>query len=155
MKVNNTQEPIQIIIENNAPEIKPDNVQMSIEDDGNQQNFHSMKLSNESFRAVVIPVRNERLEVYLHVDKRPTKEKYLFKWELPDNSTCQWINETKHANETLDLLLVDWNETSCSRDPYSVFVSDSNNIDGVVYLGKFKYCFTIILRRTIRRCSVQ
>ena len=135
ISVNNTEEPIEIIIENNAPVIQPKMFTMGVEDDDHQTNFHTVKLSNESFRAVILPVENVKLEVYLQVKKRPTPEKYLFRWELPDNSSCVWKNETKHANEMIDLLQVDRNETLCTRDVYSIFVSDKHNIDGVAYLG--------------------
>ena len=155
ISVNNTDEPIEIIIENEAPDIQPEEIRMGVQEDGSQENFHTVKLSNESFRAVITPIDDVAIEVYLRVDKRPTPKKYMFRWTLPDNSSCTWKNETKHEGEIMDLLLVDRNETICTRDVYSIFVSDEHNIDGVAYLGiVLVYLFTFE-RFTIRlKCNL-
>ena len=109
---------------------------MGIQPDGSQQNFHRITLQNESFRAIIKPVEeNVLIRVYLREFKRPSPEKYLFSWVLPDNSSCRWINDTEHENEAIDLLKVDGSEVTCSRDVYSIFVSDELNLSDV-YLGK-------------------
>eukprot|EP00111_Clytia_hemisphaerica_P007273 TCONS_00021135-protein len=138
MKVNGTQDPIEITIANKAPEIHPEEVTMGIQPDGTQQNFHRITLQNESFRAIIKPVdENVIIRVYLREFKRPSPEKYSFSWVLPDNSSCRWVNDTEHWNEAIDLLKVNISEdVTCSRDVYSVFVSDEHNLSDV-YLGVF------------------
>lgn len=136
---------MEIIIENKAPEIRPEEIRMGVKDDNSQENFHTIKLSNESFRAVLTPILNVKIDVYLRVKKRPTREKYMFRWTLPDNSSCTWKNETEHAGEIIDLLEVNRNETICTRDVYSIFVSDEHNIDGVAYLGNHLPFFSTLI----------
>ena len=152
MSVNNTEKPIEIVIENNALPMDPDNVTMGVQPDGSQQNFHNIKLQNESFRAVITPVNDVRIQVYLRDRKRPTPEKYLFHWQLPDNSSCSWKNESAHLGDTIDLLIVDADDVICTRDVYSIFVSDEHNLADV-YLGlcivSIKYL--VIINRKVTR----
>ena len=139
-----TTEPIEITIENEAPDIKTENMTMSVQPDGSQENFHKIDIHNESFRAVLELPKDVRFQVYLRENKRPTTDKYAMKWNLPDNSSCKWKNESQHRYEYVDLLESDEDEYECSRNPYIVFTSDSHGFDGVFYLGE-----SLCLRKNI------
>ena len=135
MSVNDTDEPIEIKIQNNPPPPKePENLLMSV--DGQvQSGYHKVEIHNESFRALIVPQQKIRLTAVLH-HKRPTLEKYLFRSVLPDNSSCSWRNETEHKGEAIDMLNVDPNEVVCKSDPYVFFISDKEGLDGSFVLGK-------------------
>lgn len=131
-----TDEPIEITIENEAPNTAPENMTMAVQPDGSQQNFHKIDIHNESFRAVIDLPKNIQVQVYLRENKRPTVDQYVMKWNLPDNSSCKWKNESKHQYEYVDLIESDEDEYECTRNPGVVFASDSHGFDGVFYLGE-------------------
>ena len=142
MTVKDTEKPMVITIQNNPLSIpEPAYHSMSVDPDGRQSRFHTVKIHNESFRSVfdVKDKANVTLTVLIRQNKRPTFDNYLMQWSLPDNSSCTWKNETIHRNESIDLFRSDPSEYVCTRDVYAVFISDKENLDGVFYLGKFTF----------------
>jgi len=152
LSVNDTDEPIEIRIQNNPPAPKePEHLLMSVEGDGHvQTGYHRVEIRNESFRALFVPKFKFRVTAVLH-HKRPTLEKYLFRAVLPDNSTCKWRNETEHEGEDIDMLNVDTNEVWCTRDPYVFFISDKEGLDGEFVLGEHVNLFFLyfVLSNTV------
>ena len=156
MEVKDASEPLKIIIENRKPKQPPsannssgnsnstddepsaDTFRMEVGTDGEQWSFHAVDIHNESFRAVVTPRNTSiRLSVYIREHRRPTPDKYLFRWFLPDSSSCDWLNRTRFLNQTVDVINDDPEDYTCRLHPYAVFISDEVGLDGNFNLGKF------------------
>jgi len=128
-----------IVIENKPINDKPvqNLTSLSVDEDGTQWAYHKVQIHNESFQASFWPEQvGTKLTVYLKQNKQPTEDTYDFIWKLPDNTSCSWVNKTKHGNDSIILFESDANEYSCKWDVYGVFLSDSENLDGVFHVGK-------------------
>lgn len=139
MLVEGTPQPIELWIANTPPGEDPEppkNFSLSVQPSGEQWAYHTINMKNDSLRAYInLTVPNVTITVYLRKEKQPTPEKYEFRWNIPDNSSCFWKNETAHVGEILNLLWVDEEEYSCLYDPNVIFISDSEELHGKYILG--------------------
>ena len=137
MPLSNSTEDIEITIANNPVGKESNKNLMSVEPDGSQWSFHQVNMKIDSLRINLRPEnKTVKLTAYLRETKRPTAEKYLYKWSIPDNSSCGWNNDTQHFGEIIDILNVDSEEYTCKTDPYIIFVSDKENLSGKYILGE-------------------
>ena len=147
-----TQQPMEIYIENhplpiNETEIfemkKNNNTKnyssMSVEENNEQWSYHTTYVKNESVRMVIDLFNKtycQSFTVYLRKEKQPTILKYLFKWSLPNNSTCKWKNHSRYnSDEPINLSDTDPNEYECDQNDNVIFISDSENLDGKFIIG--------------------
>eukprot|EP00111_Clytia_hemisphaerica_P004036 TCONS_00011552-protein len=154
MEVKDASEPLKIIIENREPKqssfannssensnstgdgLTANVFRMEVGDNGEQWSFHAVDIHNESFRAVINPQNTSlRLTVYMRENNRPSPDKYLFRWIVPDSSSCDWLNRTGFVNRTVDVLRDQPEDYSCRLHPFSVFISDELELDGKFILG--------------------
>lgn len=132
----NTTEKMAIYINNSPSDSVPDEMKMSVEDDGQQWAFIKTQIRNTSVRTVIAPKAMVKLNVYFREDVRPTEQKHLFHWVLPDNSSCSWTWPLDHEGEEIDMMRTNKSLYSCSKEIYAVFVSDEYPMNGTFYFGK-------------------
>ena len=142
MSVNGTTEPIEITVENKNP-VPTENSTMSIEDDGRtQSSYHTIEIKNTSFLLNIAVDSDSRPKLYVVFgpkSNRPTLKRHTNKTELPNNSSCTWVDPDRHqdGDEPIDLLtLEDWDEVQCTQNPYSFFLSDNEQLYGNYTYGK-------------------
>ncbi|XP_066922168.1 polycystin family receptor for egg jelly-like [Clytia hemisphaerica] len=142
VEVRNSRQPMLITIPNNPIQDGSESGNNSLSEEENsdvQSAFHKVEIRNESLRAVLNPMDFVRLDVYLQSGKRPTPGEYLFKWRLPDSSSCKWKNISTNQNASIDVLNDNPDQFICTKDTYSIFISDKEQLDGIYYLGIFYY----------------
>lgn len=152
MTVDGTSQPMEIYIENHPLpinetklfEMKKNNdtknySSMSVEENGEQWSYHTTNVKNESVRMVIDLLNKtycQTFTVYMRQDKQPTTEKYLYRWHVPNNSTCRWKNQTRQdSGEPLLLSSTDSKDYVCDQPGNVIFISDSENLDGKFILG--------------------
>ena len=143
--VNDVAEPIMLYVintpskevENGQNGTKEEVNSMSVSTDGYQISYHTNSIRNESFRALFdVQQDGRRLLVRLKENKKPTDTVFDYEFRLPDNSSCQWKNKTLHGNSSIDIF-TDWpQDVKCKQHPWSVFISDSAELDGIYIMGK-------------------
>ena len=153
--VNDVAEPIMIYVVNpSKPEPaegeekkEEDIVSMSVNPDNSQVSYHTEYIRNESFLALFgVQQYGRKLTVRLKKNKKPTSKLYNYEFNLPDNSSCAWKNVTQYGNASIDIF-TDWPEkVICKQNPWSVFISDSEELDGKFIIGK---CDFLIIQHTI------
>ena len=163
MSVNGTAEPIEIVVEGKGPFPKPENATLSIDEEGRMQSsYHTIEIKNTSFLLNIgVELDEERPKLYVVFgpkSERPNLKRHWNKTELPDNSSCTWVDTERHdEDEPIDLLtLQDWDEVNCARNPYSFFLSDTEELYGNYTYGKYFHQFKILcllLFEVVARCG--
>ena len=135
--VNTPKEEADKEVDNEEGEDKNSIVSMSVNSDKSQVAYHTEKIRNESFRALFdIQQPGRKLTVRLKKNKKPTDTIYDYEFNLPDNSSCKWKNVTENGNSSIDIFM-DWpDKVVCKQHPWSVFISDKENLDGTYIMGR-------------------
>ena len=140
MSVNGTTEPIEITVESAGSPPTPENVSLSVSEAG-QSSYHTVEIKNTSFLlnvGIKSEARHKLYVVFGPQSQRPTLNSHMYKVQLPDNRSCEWVDTERHPDdEAIDLLrLQDWEQVRCSQNVYSFFVSDNEKLYGNYTYGK-------------------
>ena len=102
-----------------------------------QVSYHKHGIHNESFLSLFdIQQYGRPLTIRLKQNKKPTETIFDYEWHLPDNYSCTWNNKTKYGNQTIDIFFHWPNLVTCHQNPWSIFLSDSEKLDGDFWMGE-------------------